>query len=107
MANDLISEALDKSKVLDKAIGGLGARGKEYAEYEKYESAFMNVSFRKGVSVANRTKIEIENAWLNWYEGKNGRVITMFIDQFNVLSDETNDIPAGFSVVDDDELPFG
>ena len=74
---------------------------------DKYESAFMNVSFRKGVSVANRTKIEIENAWLNWYEGKNGKVITMFIDQFNVLSDETNDIPTGFSVVDDDEIPFG
>jgi hypothetical protein len=35
MANDLISEVLDKSKILDKAIGGLGSRGRDYAELER------------------------------------------------------------------------
>lgn len=66
-------------------------------------SAFIPVSFRKGVSVANKTKIDIKKAWHSVYEGKNGTVLTIFIDEFDTLS---ADIPSGFTQVDDSDIPF-
>jgi len=69
-----------------------------------WANVYIPVSFRRGVEVGNRTKVDIKDAWPSCYEGKNGTVLTIFVNDFDT---EASDIPSGFSVCDDDELPFG
>ncbi len=63
-------------------------------------NVFIPVSFRKGVSVGNKTKVTITDAWPSCYEGKNGNVLTIFINEFDT------ELPAGFEEIDDMDIPF-
>ena len=70
-----------------------------------WTSVFIPVSFRKGIEVGNKTKVDVKDGWLNCYEGKNGVVLTIFINEFT--SEEK--APDGFEyamTTDDEFAPF-
>lgn len=61
---------------------------------------YIPVSFRKGVVVENKAKLNIKDGWLNCYEGKDGVKLTIFINEFET------ELPQGFEEVDDCDIPF-
>lgn len=53
---------------------------------DEYENAFINVRFRKDVDVENKSKIIIKNAWLDFYQNKDGKdIIYIFINEFDLV----------------------
>lgn len=53
---------------------------------DEYENAFINVRFKKDVDVENKSKIIIKNAWLDFYENKDGKnVFYIFISDFDLV----------------------
>ena len=72
-----------------------------------YENAYIDVKFKKGVDIANKTKININNAWLTFYLNKDKKPVwQLFISDFG----EIVGIPEGFAVCEDSdtdsEIPF-
>lgn len=50
---------------------------------DEYENAFINVRFKKDVDLDNKCKIIIKNAWLDFYQNKNGKDVPyIFICDF-------------------------
>ena len=50
----------------------------------EYENAFINVHFKKNVDVENQQKIIIKNAWIDFYQNKDGKnVFYLFINDFD------------------------
>lgn len=75
-----------------------------------YLNGYINASFRKGVVVPNKTKIEIKKAWLDFYVNReNHTVPQIFISEFDFMEDREGSKPAeapeGFAALDDD-IPF-
>lgn len=69
----------------------------------EWENGFIPVQFRRGVAVANKTKIEIQNAWLSFYKDKDKRTVPyIFISEF----EGGDEIPEGFAALDDMGIPF-
>ena len=62
------------------------------------------VNFRKGISVANKTKINIINGFLSFYKTKDGlpkiKIVVMDFDTENKDSNQDSEITA------EDDLPF-
>lgn len=53
---------------------------------DEWINAFLVVNFKKGVSVPNKSKIKIIDAWLTFYESKEKKnVMYMFINDFEML----------------------
>ena len=53
---------------------------------DEYENAFINVRFKKDVDVENKSKIIIKNAWLDFYENKDGKdIFYIFISDFDLV----------------------
>ena len=77
---------------------------RKYSKAVKYQKdgedkyAYYPVQFRKGVELANKTKITIKESWTSAYEGKNGVVFYEFINDFET---ET-----GYAEISDDDIPF-
>jgi len=68
-----------------------------------YENGYMNVVFRKGVVIPNKTKIVIQKAWLDFYIKDKITVPQIFISEFEM----EEQIPEGFAAMDEtDSLPF-
>jgi len=44
-----------------------------------YENMFIPVSFRKGIEVQNKTKINIIDGFISFYKNKNGLAIPKFV----------------------------
>ena len=89
-----------------------------------YETAYMNVRFRKGVEVNNREKILIKKAWIRFSKKDKNTYWYLFISEFKnldkmtdsqIIQDvmETDDPFAEFeatadlSGISDSDLPFG
>lgn len=52
----------------------------------EYENAFINVRFKKNVDVENKQQILIKDAWLDFYQGKDGKnVFYLFINDFDKI----------------------
>lgn len=78
-----------------------------------YDNAYINVSFRNGVTLDNKTLINIKSGWLSFdkyeKEGKTNTYLKIFVNDFDIVS---NSSPAnsaekdtsGFASTDD--LPF-
>lgn len=50
----------------------------------EYENAFINVRFKKNVDVENKQQIIVKNAWLDFYQSKDGKnVFYLFINDFD------------------------
>ncbi len=81
---------------------------RKYSKAVKYQKdgvdkfAYYPVQFRKGVELANKTKIIIKDRWEGAYEGKNGVVFYEFVNDFETVTD----LPAGFEEVTDEDIPF-
>ena len=49
-----------------------------------YQNAFINVQFKKNVDVPNKQLILIKDAWLDFFQTKDGKdVFTIFINNFD------------------------
>lgn len=50
----------------------------------EYVNAFINVRFKKNVDVENQQKIIIKDAWLDFYQNKDGKdIFYIFINDFD------------------------
>lgn len=80
-----------------------------------YENGYMKVVFRTGVSIPNKAKIKITNAWLSFNMFNNKTYPYIFIDNFDLISKPNefenmrttieSDIGEQIKITDDD-LPF-
>jgi hypothetical protein len=80
-----------------------------------YENSYIDVKFKKGVELANKTNIGINNAWLTFYISKEKKPVwQIFVNDFQEYVGKPddlkkpNDIPEGFAQLDDDfdSVPF-
>ena len=60
---------------------------KKKKDSEDYESAFIDVYFKKGVKVEDRSKIRVKKSWLsfNTNEKTNKHYLYLFISEFDLL----------------------
>ena len=82
---------------------------------DTWENASIDVKFKNGVNLADKTKIEVIRGWLKFYLKGKVPVWQVFISEFEKLSgipsgfepeDENQAaIPEGFQALDDD-IPF-
>lgn len=73
---------------------------------DKWYNNYIPVNFKKGVDLANKTRIDAKNFWLDFYINKEDKpVTTVFISEFEEI---VQDVPTdGFQTVSaEDELPF-
>jgi len=69
---------------------------------DKY--AYFTLRFRKGIELANKTKIEIKKSFLGWQPGKDGKEYWYeFVEDFETVAGE---YPQGFEEIDDMDIPF-
>lgn len=69
-----------------------------------YDNGYINLQFKKGVEMGDRTTIDIKNGWLTFYLKEKTPVWQIFVSEFEVLA-SPNAIPEGFMALDDD-CPF-
>jgi len=72
-----------------------------------YKNDYMPVRFRKGVSLEDKAKIKIEEAWIDFYEGMK----FIFINKFEEIQPKEEKKQDGWKSakdieIDDDALPF-
>lgn len=67
-----------------------------------YDNMFIAVNFRKGISVANKTKINVINGFLSFYKTKDGLAKTKIV----IMDFETVDNANKNEVATEDDLPF-
>lgn len=73
---------------------------------DKWYNNYIPAKFKKGVNLANKTRIYVKNFWLDFYINKEDKpVTTVFINEFEEI---VQDVPVdNFQQVDVmDELPF-
>ena len=75
----------------------------------KYDKAYFQAKFKKGVVLENMTKIDIKNGWFSFDIPKDDpkkRYLYIFVSEFE--SDAVQeDVPQGFSQVEDSDFtPF-
>lgn len=83
---DVISnkeEMIFKSDNNDKTIYSIGLSKKN--QDGSYENGYMVVRFKKDVTLENKTKIKIKNAWLDFYKVENKTNPYIFINEFEVV----------------------
>jgi len=63
------------------------AISKKKQDSEEWMRIYFPVSFRKGVTVKNQTKIKIIDSWLSFYERKadSKKVPYIFVNEFDVI----------------------
>lgn len=98
MKTTVFMKEFDNRRVYSKAI--------KYQKDGADKYAYFPMQFRKGVDLANKTKIEIKESWIGCYEGKNGVVFYEFVNDFETLA--PGDVPEGFeyATVTEDDVPF-
>ena len=58
-----------------------------------YINGYMNVRFKKGVSVPNMTKIVIKNAFIDFYLDKNNRTVPyIMVLEFETVEEEKKEV---------------
>ena len=76
-----------------------------------YDNGWLFVRFRKGVTVKDRTDIDIKEAWATFdqYE-KDGKTVTVwgiFVNDFEELLDHSEyEATKGFSQLQNEDIPF-
>ena len=71
-----------------------------------YVNGYLDVRFRKGVEVENKTKIDIKDGFLTVREFKTNGGDTAKKIELMVLEFEVKDVEAGFTALSDDDVPF-
>ena len=73
---------------------------------EEWKSVYIPANFKKGVIVADKTKINVTNGWTDLYINKDNKaVLTVFISEFEELESKPM-TSAGFMEVVEEGLPF-
>lgn len=81
----------------------------------EYVNAYINVAFKKGVNLENKTRINITNGFLTFddYTNKDGKIITsykIFVLDFEQVGSKAQAKPVEdntvFGAISDDDLPF-
>lgn len=90
---------------------GLSTKGKDGS----YQNGYMNCRFRKDVSLDNKTRIRLQDAWIDFYVKDKITYPYIFINKFELV-DEKQDIPQNIKTeydaldsdiqIDDNDLPF-
>ena len=73
---------------------------------DKWYNNYIPVNFRKGVNLANKTRINVKDFWLDFYVNKEDKTVTtVFINEFEEI---VQDVPTdGFMLTEaKEELPF-
>lgn len=71
-----------------------------------YLNGYMDCEFKKGVTIPNKTKINITKGWLKFYINKEKRtVVQVFISEFESDSQVIDD-PDFQALEDDSFIPF-
>ena len=73
-----------------------------------YENGYLDVRFKKGIELENKTKININESWLSFYKKNNGEYDTtvpyIFINDFEIVDGDSEETPD--TDFDDSDLPF-
>lgn len=85
-------EMIFKSEYNDKPIYRIGLSKKD--KNGNYIKGYMNVNFKKGVELDNMTKIRIKSAWLDFYKKDINTIPVIFINDFEIVKDEVEQISA-------------
>ena len=76
---------------------------------DKWENSFINVQFKKGVELADKTDIEVINGWLTFYLNKENKpVYQIFINEFTAENEERKAIQdeENYDITSSEDLPF-
>ena len=69
-----------------------------------YDNAYINVQFKKGIELENKTKINITNGFLTFWKGQDGKpVLKIVVLEFVQPGDAAEDTT---SALDSSDLPF-
>lgn len=98
----------------EKEINGrkmvLYSAGISKKDGDKWVNFYLPISFKKGVVIQDRTKINIKQGWLDFYTNSqnNTQVIKIFANDFEILSSKTeqNVTSNDFETVENQNLPF-
>lgn len=71
----------------------------------KYINGYISCRFKKGVSVDDKKKIYIKDAWLDFYLKEKVTVPYVFINEFEYVEDAIDKSKDEFEITDE-ELPF-
>ena len=67
----------------------------------EWENGYIPIQFKKGVELANKTRITITNGWLSFYKTKDNKTVPYIF----CLEFDGGEIPDGFQALDED-IPF-
>lgn len=67
-----------------------------------YDNMFIAVNFRKGVSVENKSKINVTNGFLSFYKTKDGLAKPKIV----IMEFEGQNSTSNNEVTEEDDLPF-
>ena len=78
---------------------------------DKWVKFYMPISFKKDVVLADKTRIEIRQGWLDFYKSNkdDSQVVKIFANEFDIMELPAEQPPSsnGFEVVEDEgNLPF-
>lgn len=67
-----------------------------------YENGYIDLQFKKGVEIPNKTKIDIKNGWLTFYLKDKKPTWQIFVSEFEMEGGDYE----GFAQVSDEDCPF-
>ena len=98
----------------DKPIYSMGLSKKD--KNGNYVNGYIGVNFKKGTDIKDKTKIKIKDAWLSFYKKDKATIPTIFINDYELVSESSEEIVSENSVktesnfeqveITDDDLPF-
>lgn len=73
-----------------------------------YDNMYIAVNFKKGVTLENKTKIDITNGFLSFYKNKNGlALLKIVVMDFEIKGEvETMQEENEYEITDNSDLPF-
>ena len=76
-------------------------------EEGKWEKAYIPCNFKKGVVVENKSQINVQKGWLDFYTNKeNKKVITAFVSEFDIVNKPQETLTEFQVIEEDSNLPF-
>lgn len=82
-------EMIFKNEYNDKPFYTIGLSKKD--KNGNYINGYMNVSFKKGVELENKTRIKIKEAWMDFYKKDVKTIPIIFINDFEIVDQGKKD----------------
>jgi hypothetical protein len=71
----------------------------------EWQNTTIGIQFPKSVDLKDKTKINIEKAWLTFYLKEKKPVFYIMCTEFEILEQGKDGIPEGFAALEDDDIP--